>query len=134
MLKNKTCKNCGASFVPKNNKEETCNICQLNLQEVLKMTSIKESSLAYEPQKTKNIADLDKVSVDLEIKEETFNEGTKDEFTLHVVEIDKEQYRVPDSVRKSLKAILQEKPGLKTMKVIKSGEGLNTSYTVVPIE
>ena len=70
----------------------------------------------------------------MEIKEETFNEGTKDEFKMNIVEIDKEQYRVPDSVRKSLKAILQEKPGLKTIKVIKSGEGLNTSYTVVPIE
>ena len=99
-----------------------------------KMPTIKESAKAYEPKKTKNIADLEVVRTDIDIKEETFNTGKEDEFTINTIVINDETYRVPDSVLKSLKAILQEKPELKTFKVVKSGEGFNTTYTVVSLE
>ena len=98
------------------------------------METIKEKAKAYEPKKTRSIAELDSVQVDLNTREEKFNEGKDDEFTITVIDTDGKEYRIPDSVLKSLKVILKEKPDLKTFKVVKTGEGLNTNYTVVPIE
>ena len=98
------------------------------------MSSIKDKAQAYEPKKTKNVADLEVVRTDIDIKEETFNEGKEDEFTINTIVVEDETYRVPDSVLKSLKAILTEKPELKTFKVVRTGEGMNTTYTVVPLE
>lgn len=97
------------------------------------MSNIKESAEAYEPKQTKNIAELEVVKVDADIREETFNQGTDNEFTANIATIDGEEYRVPNSVLKSLKAILQQKPDLKAFKVVKTGEGLSTEYTVVPL-
>ncbi len=100
------------------------------------MVTIKEEAQNYESEQTKNIADLDKVSVDLNIEPElrkgTNNDGK--EFKYKVTIVDGEEYRVPNSVLKNLKVILKAKPDLKTFKVVKTGEGMNTSYTVVPID
>lgn len=98
------------------------------------MPTIKEQAEAYEPKQTKNIADLDKVSVELEIIEQPYTDKKGKTFTINEIEINGEAYRVPDSVLKSLKAILEAKPDLKTFKVVKSGSGLSTEYTVVPLE
>jgi len=98
------------------------------------MTSIKESAEQYEAKQTKNIAELEKVSVDISIREETFTKSDGEEFTLNLCEIDGEQYRVPVSVLKSLKAVLKEMPDLKYFKVTKSGEGMNTSYNIIPLK
>ena len=84
--------------------------------------------------KTQNIADLDKVSVDITCREETFTKQDGDEFTINVAEIDGQDYRVPASVLKQLKAVLKEIPDLKYFKVSKSGEGMNTEYTVIPLK
>ena len=105
-----------------------------NMGEKNKMTSIKEQAESYEPKQTKNISDLDRVSVDVSIREETFTKSDGEEFTINLTEVDGEQYRVPVSVLKSLKAVLSEKPDMKFFKVKKSGDGMNTSYTVIPIE
>ena len=98
------------------------------------MATIKDKAKAYEPKKTKTIAELDVVSTDLKVTEELRKEGTEDEFEMQITKVDGIEYRVPDSVLKSLKAILKEKPDLKTFKVSKSGDGLSTSYTVIPLE
>jgi len=98
------------------------------------MVQIKEEAEAYESKQTKNISELPLVAIDLEIKEETFKDGDGKEFTIKFVEINNERYRVPVSVLKNLKAILEEKPDLKTFKVKKIGSGMNTEYTVIPID
>ena len=98
-----------------------------------KMTSIKEQAKAYEPQQTKNISELDQVSVNLELQTETYKEGTPDEFSVNVTEIDGEKYRVPVSVLAQLKEILEEKPEMEYFKVRRSGEGMNTKYTVIAL-
>jgi len=97
------------------------------------MASIKEEAQAYEPKQTKNIADLNKVSIDLQTEERVGTDKDGNPFRYKVIIVDGEDYRVPDSVLKSLKAIFKEKPELKEFKVVKTGEGLNTNYTVVPI-
>lgn len=98
------------------------------------MTSIIEEAKAYEPQATKNIADLEKVPVGIEMEEREFTKGDGATFKIKVVVQDGEDYRVPTSVLKSLKAIAEEKPELKYFKVKRTGEGLKTEYTVIPLE
>jgi len=98
------------------------------------MTTIKEAAENYESKKTLNIADLEVVRTDIEIRKETFKENTPDEFTINIATIGDKEYRVPDSVLKSLQAILKAKPELKTMKIVKTGSGMNTEYTVVPLD
>lgn len=96
------------------------------------MGTIKEEAQAYKPQQLKNISELDVIKTDLVMKEETFGEGA-DEFKARVVEINGEKYRVPASVLKSLKAILEVKKDLTTFQVTKSGSGMSTEYTVIPL-
>jgi len=97
------------------------------------MGTLKEEANAYEAPQTKNITELEKVSVDIVVEESEFNKSDGTTFTIKVVNIDGEYYRVPVSVLKSLKEIVKEKPEVKFIKVNKSGEGLKTTYTVIPL-
>ena len=103
------------------------------MEKKTKSITIRESAFNYESLDTKNISELDKVSIDLELREETYKKGTEDEFTVKIATIGEEDYRVPISVLKALKEILTEKPDLEFFKVKKSGEGMKTSYTVIPL-
>jgi len=98
------------------------------------MGTIKDEAKAYEPPQTKNITELDKISVDLVVEEREYKTTAGKEFTLNVIVVDGEDYRVPTSVLKSLKAILEEKPELKFFRVKKTGEGLKTEYTVITLD
>ena len=98
------------------------------------MATLKEAAQAYEPPQVKNIADLEKVPVDLVIEEREFTKEDGSTFKIKVVVLNDEDYRVPTSVLKSLKAILEEKPDLNFFKVKKTGEGLKTEYTVITLE
>ena len=97
------------------------------------MAKLKELAQAYEAKTTKNIAELERVSVNVEMEERTFKEGTPEEFTVDVALINGEEYRVPGSVLFSLKEYLTDIPDLKHFKVKKAGEGINTRYTVIPL-
>ena len=99
-----------------------------------KMATIKDEAQAYEPLKTKNIAELDRVSLNEQIVEKTYTDSDGKEFTLKVIEIEGEDYRVQVSVIKSIKAIIEEKPEIKFFKVVRTGEGLKTVYTVITLE
>ena len=98
------------------------------------MATIWDEAQAYEPPQTKNIADLEVVRTDAIVftKEFTRDDGTT--FKVKVISVNGEDYRVPTSVLKSLKAIQEEKPDLKAFKVKKSGEGMKTTYTVIPLD
>ena len=92
------------------------------------MAKLSEEAKAYEPKQIKNIADLPSVSVDLDVKEDT-----KAEFPYKYIEVNGERYKLPMTVLSSLKAILEENKNLKTFKVKKSGQGLGTEYTTIPL-
>ena len=98
------------------------------------MPTIKQKAQAYEPTKTRNITELEAVSVEQEIKKEVRKNKDDEEYTISFVVVDNEEYRVPNSVLEQLQTILEEKPDLKTFKVTKKGEGINTSYTVIQLE
>jgi len=96
------------------------------------MATIKESALAYEPPQTKNIAELEYVSVDIDIAEETHQKNDGEEFTVKIAVIDNQKYRIPNSVLEGLKSILKKFPDTKYFCVDRSGAGMNTKYQVLP--
>jgi len=98
------------------------------------MSSIKELAKEYTPKQTKNIADLDKVSTDVAVETKEFTKEDGEKFSFDVVTIEGEDYRVPTSVIIQLKAVMEKKPNLKFFSVAKSGEGLKTTYQVIPEE
>ena len=96
--------------------------------------TLKEAAEEYEPQTTKNISELDRVSTDLYLYYKTFKKEDGKEFTINLIEVDGEEYRVPNSVLKQVKVLLGETPKLKYFKVLKQGEGLKTTYMVVSLD
>lgn len=102
------------------------------------MAKLKDEAMAYKPQQmTKNIAELEYVSTDIDIEDDSFetdgDNGEKKVIKQKVAIINNERYRVPNSVLKDLKVILEDNPDMKYFKVKKSGSGLSTEYTVIPI-
>ena len=98
------------------------------------MATLKELAKVFVPKQTKNIADLPKCSVDCEVNNTGIgidNEGK--EFKYSYVLLNGDEYRVPASVIGQLKDLLEENPELKSFKVKKSGEGLKTRYTIIPL-
>ena len=96
------------------------------------MATLAEQARAYVPPQTRNIADLDLVNTDVEVKHKIVSEGTADEFSYNYVVVEEIEYRVPNSVLKQLKAQMEANPELITFSVNKEGSGLNTEYTVIP--
>jgi len=98
------------------------------------MATLKEYAKNFTPKQTKNIADLNEVSVDVQIfldGQGTDNNG-KDFFYNYLV-LNDEEYRVPDTVITQFKDLLEANPQVKKFKVKRSGEGLKTRYTTIPL-
>lgn len=99
------------------------------------MANIKETAKAYVPKKTRNIAEMEIVNIEtLQIEDRQGVNDEGKEYNYQVALLSGEEYRVPASVLGSIKTILEAKPSLKTVKVIKKGQGLNTEYTVIPLD
>ena len=95
--------------------------------------NIKQTAKEYVPMETLNIIALPKVSVDMEIFDKVVNEGEDTEFKYQYILVDEVEYRVPLSVIKQLKTFLADNDSLKFFKVVKEGEGMKTTYTVIPL-
>lgn len=98
------------------------------------MAKLNEEALNYTAPTTKNIADLEVVQTNLELQDRVGKDSNGEEFKYKVIIVNGEEYRVPGSVLGNLKAILENKADLKTFKVTKQGTGMNTKYTVIPLE
>lgn len=98
------------------------------------MAKLKDEARAYMPQQTKNIADLASVSTELEVEDREGKDKEGIVFKYKVVIVDGEDYRIPGKVLGDLKSILEKKPSLKSFAVSKKGTGLNTTYTVIPMD
>jgi len=102
------------------------------------MATIGEAAEKHQPStKTMNIADLERVSVDLQIVQDTFEfekNGEVKKVEQEVIVIDEVKYRVPKTVLQQIKIIMEDSPTLKFFKVKKTGEGKeNTKYQVIPL-
>jgi hypothetical protein len=81
-----------------------------------------------------NIADLDVIDVNIDVVNKTFGENTTKPFTLTgFYGNDGKFYKIPKTVLNQLSALLKETE-FKKFKVIKTGAGMNTVYTVRIIE
>jgi len=96
------------------------------------MVSLKESAMEYEPPQTLNIADLDKVPVDIEVFDGEGKDKEGKVFKYKYAKIDGKEYRIAGSILGGIKAILGKMPNLKYISVIKSGTGMSTKYQVIP--
>lgn len=101
------------------------------------MGSIKDEASVYEESKARNISELPKIPVGLAVEEfsgvTTDENGEEKPFKYKFFEFEGNRYRLPVSVLKQLKAQLDENLDLEFFKVRKSGEGLKTEYTVIPL-
>ncbi len=98
------------------------------------MTSLKEFAKTYEsPQLMGNIADLEVVRTDVEIKEETRKNREGEDYHVSYITVEDKEYRIPATVIEQLKAILQAKSDLTTFKVSKTGTGMGTKYQVISL-
>lgn len=98
------------------------------------MANLRETSQAYEPKKTKNIADLEAVSLDVPMNKTSGTDKDGKNFEFYVANVAGEDYRVPSSVLEEIQTLLETKPGVKTIKVVKKGTGMNTTYSVIELE
>ena len=101
---------------------------------------LNEFAKDFEPaSKTKNIADLKEVSVELDLIDDEFELTDKVTKQIKVVKqkvivVNGERYRVPTSVISQLKIVLEDNPGCKKFKVKKSGSTIDdTRYMVIPL-
>ncbi len=102
------------------------------------MTNIKEAAENY-VSGPPTVDLLDKITVDLDISEEkrtTMDKrtGEEEEYTIKTVTVEGTKYRVPNSVLQQLKTHLEDNPELEHFKVKKTGEGMKTRYTVIPVK
>ena len=97
------------------------------------MATLKEFAMSYESKKTKNISELNEVPIDLSIKGDFFTDNKGEDIPYNYVELNGERYRIPNSVIADLKQILVSKPTCTKVKVSKTGSGLGTKYTVIPL-
>ena len=104
------------------------------------MSKISEFAKDYVPTSTtKNIADLQEVSTDLELEDDTYeftDKKTQEVKTVNqkIITVNDENYRVPITVIKQLKSLLEEMPDLKKFKVKRSGTTKDdTTYMVIPL-
>lgn len=96
------------------------------------MTTIKEMAEQYEATSTKCITELETVPIDLKVVEVERGQG-ENAFKMLITELNGEEYKVPKSVLKQLKEILSVNPKVASVKVTKTGQGLNTTYTTIPL-
>ena len=97
------------------------------------MKTIKDEAKAYEPkQATKNISELQSVSTDIVVEDDSFEFEGK-EIKQKILVINGERFRMPISVIRDLKVILEDNPNLKSFKVKKTGQQMETRYTVIPL-
>jgi hypothetical protein len=99
------------------------------------MVTLNDFAKAYTPEATKNISDLKEVDVSLELQNREAQDKDGNTFKYKVIVVNGEEYRVPNSVIGSLKAILEKKPTLKKFSVARQGKTKeDTKYTVIPLD
>ena len=101
--------------------------------------TIGEAAENYKSSQTMNIADLEKVSTDLQLVDDEFEftdrvTGQLKKVQQEVIIIDDIKYRVPKTVLQQLRVLMEDNKELKFFKVKKTGtDKENTKYQVIPL-
>ena len=94
------------------------------------MASLKELAQDYQPKKTLNIADLDKVDLSFPMEDRVGTDTEGKDFSYRVMVVNGIEYRCPNTVIEEINKMLKLKPELTHVKVKKQGSGLSTRYSV----
>jgi len=97
------------------------------------MGNFKEEAQAYEPKKTPIVSELKEVSLNNPISTQSGFDANNKAFEYYTVTVDGIDYRVPNSVMEQVQTLMEQKPDIKKIKVVKKGEGMNSKYTVVEV-
>lgn len=97
------------------------------------MSTIRNEAAGYKPKQTKNVADLPQLDVDAELLDGKGTDDSGTEFKYKYIDVNGEEYRIPNVVIGNIKDLLEMNPKLKLVKVSKKGQGLQTRYTVMPL-
>lgn len=106
------------------------------------MSNLKETAQAYEPKKTLNIADLDRVDLTwpiegrtgVAIKQDEDGKDYEESYSYKVMIVNDMEYRVPNTVLEEIQKMIELVPGLQFVNVEKTGSGYGTKYSVKKIE
>jgi len=96
------------------------------------MATLKEEAKAYEPPCTLNIADIEKIPINLEVKDGEGKDSDGLQFKYKYSTIEDKDYRIAGTILGGIKAILKKMPDTQFVTVLKTGTGLNTRYQVLP--
>lgn len=97
------------------------------------MATLGEYAKEYVPKQTKNVAELPQVALDAELLDGKGVDEESKEFEYKYLDVNGTEYRVPNIVIGQIKDIKAENPNIKAVKVKRTGEGLKTRYTVIPL-
>lgn len=97
------------------------------------MASLKEEALAYEPKRTKNIADLPEFNISNQVVVGEGKDKEGNTYNYKYILLNDEEYRVPESVLGEIKEILKLRPMTTRFKANQSGSGLATRYKVIAL-
>ena len=112
-----------------NNKEQKTMTKQLTLKELAQKQEIRTF---------KKIEEFKAINVNNEITERTCMTKEGKEFNIFEISLYNEDtdatdnVRVPKSVVFGLQVLLKDNPHLEYFKVVRTGQGMNTRYTVLP--
>lgn len=90
--------------------------------------TLRDEAQEYEPEKLGNVADLEVIPADIPIKVEP-----DAEFPYKYVEVEGKRYRIPNQVINQVKSILAVNPKTLKFSVKKTGQGIHTNYTTIPL-
>ena len=95
---------------------------------------LSDAAQAYEPAvTTKNISDLDSVSLEVDMIPKVFTDGSGKEYTQDVITIEEVDYRVPKTVQAQLKTMIESGLKFTTFNVVRTGTTISdTVYTTIP--
>jgi hypothetical protein len=104
--------------------------------EIDKMAKLKEIVSEYKTPETRNVSDLPYISLGEEIYERTYTKDDGTQFSIQVLirleDGEEVEYRVPKSVIAQAKTLLDTDDTLDTIRVVRTGSGMNTRYQVMP--
>lgn len=106
------------------------------------MSNLKEEAQAYEPKKTLNIADLDRVDLTwpienrsgVAIKQDEDGKDYEESYSYKVMVVNEIEYRVPNTVLEEIQKMIELVPELQFVNVEKTGSGYGTKYSVKKVE
>ena len=101
-------------------------------------TTIKDLAMQESTRTYKRIEDFQAISIHNEISDRTVMTSNGKEFTFKEISLYDEDMdtiygvRIPSSVIRGIRVLLEDNPDLEYFRVLKSGEGINTRYSVLP--